>query len=98
VQEFLRNYRQEFGTAPDAMAALGFDAANILFAAIEKAPSQSGGDVAAALAGTKNFDGVTGRISIDKERNAVKPAVILEMKDGAPTQAATIDPPPHSSQ
>jgi branched-chain amino acid transport system substrate-binding protein len=97
VQEFLRNYRQEFGTAPDAMAALGFDAANILFAAIERAPSQSGGDVAAALAGTKNFDGVTGRISIDKERNAVKPAVILEMKDGVPTRAATIDPPSTSS-
>ena len=97
VQGFLRNYRQQFGSTPDAMAALGFDAANILFAAIEKAPSQSGGDIAAALAGTKNFDGVTGRISIDKDRNAVKPAVILEMKDGVPTRAATIDPPSSSS-
>jgi branched-chain amino acid transport system substrate-binding protein len=94
VQEFLRDYRKQFGTAPDAMAALGFDAARILLAAIEKAPSQSGSDISAALAATKDFDGVTGRISIDPDRNAVKPAIILEMKHGAPTQAATIDPPP----
>ncbi|HET6327966.1 MAG TPA: ABC transporter substrate-binding protein [Planctomycetaceae bacterium] len=97
VQEFLRTYQKQFATAPDAMAALGFDAANILFAAIQKAPSQSGSDIAAALAAAKNFDGVTGRISIDGDRNAVKPAVILEMKHGVPTLAATIDPPASSA-
>jgi branched-chain amino acid transport system substrate-binding protein len=93
VQEFLKNYRTQFGTAPDAMAALGFDAANILFAAMQQAPSQAGADIAAALASTKKFDGVTGRISIDAERNAVKPAVILQIKHGVPTLAATIEPP-----
>jgi branched-chain amino acid transport system substrate-binding protein len=98
VQEFLKNYRQEFGSAPDAMAALGFDAAGILCAAIEKAPTLSGADIAAALAASKNFDGVTGRISIDRDRNAVKPAVILQMKKGVPTLVATIDPPASSSK
>ncbi len=93
VQDFLKSYRHQFGAAPDAMAALGFDAANILFAAMQRAPSQSGADVAAALASTKDFDGVTGRISIDAERNAVKPAVILQIKHGVPTLAATIEPP-----
>jgi len=93
VQEFLKTYQPQFGSPPDAMAALGFDAANILFEAMQKAPTQSGADIAAALAGTKNFDGVTGRISIDRDRNAVKPAVILEMKKGVPTLAATIEPP-----
>lgn len=93
VQEFLKDYRTQFGTAPDAMAALGFDAANILFAAMQQAPSQAGADIAAALASTKKFDGVTGRISIDAERNAVKPAVILQVKHGVPTLAATIEPP-----
>ena len=93
VQEFLKDYRTQFGTAPDAMAALGFDAASILFAAMQQAPSQAGADIAAAMASTKNFDGVTGRISIDAERNAVKPAVILQVKHGVPTLAATIEPP-----
>jgi branched-chain amino acid transport system substrate-binding protein len=98
VQEFLRNYRTQFGTDPDAMAALGFDAARILFGALEKAQSQSGADIAATLAATKDFDGVTGRISIDRDRNAVKPAVILEMKHGVPTLAATIEPPSSAVQ
>ena len=31
---------------------------------------------------TKDFPGVTGKITIDKDRNAVKPAVVLEVKDG----------------
>jgi branched-chain amino acid transport system substrate-binding protein len=93
VQDFLRRYKEQFGIAPDAMAALGFDAASILAQAIAKAPSLSGADIAAALAATKDFDGVTGRISIDRDRNAVKPAVILEMKNGVPTVAATIQPP-----
>jgi branched-chain amino acid transport system substrate-binding protein len=93
VQEFLKDYQKQFGSAADAMAALGFDAAGILCAAMQKAPSESGADIAAALASTRDFDGVTGRISIDAERNAVKPAVILEMKHGVPTLVSTIAPP-----
>ena len=93
VQDFIRAYRQQYNSAPDAMAALGFDAARIAFAAFDRAPSLSGRDIATALAATQGFEGVTGRISIDKERNAVKPAVILEMKHGVPTFVATVDPP-----
>ena len=59
----------------------------------ERAKSLSGDDIAAELAATKDFDGVTGKISIDADRNAVKPAVMLEMKDGEPTYVTTIEPP-----
>ena len=45
-----------------------------------------------ALAQTKNFSGVTGVISMDADRNAVKPAVILEMKKGVPTYVTTVQP------
>ena len=48
--------------------------------------------LAAELAKTKDFDGVTGSISIDADRNAVKPAVILEMKAGKPKYVTTIKP------
>lgn len=51
-----------------------------------------GADIAAELAKTKDFDGVTGKITIDKDRNAVKPAVILEMKKGVPTYVTTVQP------
>jgi hypothetical protein len=45
-----------------------------------------------ALAGTKDFPGVTGKITIDEKRNARKPIVILELKDGATHLAETIAP------
>ena len=57
-----------------------------------RAGSLEGADIAAELAKTKDFGGVTGKISIDEKRNAVKPAVILEMKDGVPTYVTTIQP------
>ena len=54
--------------------------------------------LAAELAKTKDFAGVTGKISIDAKRDAVKPAVILEMKDGVPTYVTTIQPPDSKEQ
>jgi branched-chain amino acid transport system substrate-binding protein len=71
---------------------LGYDAARILVQAIERAGTVDGKAIAAELASTKDFDGVTGRISIDEQRNAVKPIVMLEMKGGTPTYVSTIDP------
>ena len=59
---------------------------------MSRSESLDGNTLAAELAKTKDFDGVTGSISIDPERNAVKPAVILEMKDGKPKYVSTIKP------
>jgi branched-chain amino acid transport system substrate-binding protein len=92
VQDYIRKYKAKYGETPDGLAALGYDAARILAEAMGRASSTSGAEIAAELAKTHDFDGVTGRISIDKDRNAVKPAVILEMKDGVPTYVSTIEP------
>jgi len=92
VQEFIKKYRERFKGTPDGLAALGYDAARILCDAIGRAKSLSGADIAAELGKTKDFPGVTGKISIDAQRNAVKPAVMLEMKDGVPTYVTTIEP------
>lgn len=73
-------------------SALGYDAANILFDAIDRADSTDGKKIAAELAKVKNFKGVTGSISIDENRNASKPAVILTFKDGKPTYVTSIQP------
>ena len=93
VQDFIKKYKDKFGETPDGLAALGYDAARILFEAMKRAKSTASDVVAKELAATKDFDGVTGKISIDAERNAVKPAVMLEMKDGQPTYVSTIEPP-----
>lgn len=92
VQEFIKKYDAKYKGTPDGLAALGYDAARILFEAMKTSPSLKGADLAAALAKTKDFDGVTGKISIDKDRNAVKPAVMLEMKDGQPNYVSTVQP------
>jgi branched-chain amino acid transport system substrate-binding protein len=98
VQNFIAKYKERNGGAiPDGLAALGYDAAKILFAAMEQAPSLSGKDLAAAIAATKDFPGVTGSISMDANRDARKPAVVLEMKEDAsgsilPTYVTTIEP------
>jgi branched-chain amino acid transport system substrate-binding protein len=92
VQDFIRKYKEQHKETPDGLAALGYDAARIVCQAIERAGSVAGADIAAELAKTKDFLGVTGKISIDENRNAVKPAVILEMKDGVPTYVTTIEP------
>jgi branched-chain amino acid transport system substrate-binding protein len=92
IQEFIKKYSAQYKETPESMAALGYDATYILAEALKRSKSLSGKDIAAELAKTKDFDGVTGKITIDADRNAVKPAVILEMKDGVPTYVTTIKP------
>ena len=82
VQEFVRRYRESYGAVPDAMAALGYDTAHILSDALRRAGSSEGAKLRDAIAATSDFDGVTGRISIDAERNARKDAVVLKIENG----------------
>jgi branched-chain amino acid transport system substrate-binding protein len=79
VIKFMKRYNNE---VPDAMAVLGYDATNIMFEAIGKAGSTEGDKIREALGTTKDFAGVTGNITIGKDRNAVKPGVVLVIKDG----------------
>lgn len=92
VQEFITKYKAKYGQVPDGLAALGYDAAMLLAEALTRAKSPAGADLAAAIAETKDFAGVTGTISIDADRNAVKPAVILEMVNGQSSYVTTIEP------
>jgi len=92
VQEFVQKYEAEFGAKPDGLAALGYDAARLLFDAMDRATAGESKDIAAAIAATKDFKGVTGTITIDSDRNAKKDAVILEVVDGVPKYVASITP------
>lgn len=93
VQEFIKKYSTAYaGKVPDGLAALGYDAARLLFDAMDRAASLGGKDLAASIAATKNFPGVTGTITIDAQRNANKDAVMLEIHGGVPKYVATIKP------
>jgi branched-chain amino acid transport system substrate-binding protein len=92
VQKFVAEYKRRYNGVPDALAALGYDAAKILADAMTRAGSTDGAKVRDALAATKDFQGVTGSITINKDRNAVKPAVILKIENGKFTLVETIKP------
>ena len=92
VQTFVTTYKAKYGAVPDGLAALGYDAARVLFDAMERAPSLDGPTLAKAIAETKDFKGVTGMITMDENRDARKQAVILQIKGGTPTFVTGIDP------
>jgi branched-chain amino acid transport system substrate-binding protein len=83
VQGFVRRYRERWnGEVPDAPAALGYDGVLVLVDALRRAGTTEPAKLRDALAATRDFDGVTGRTTIDAKRNATKPAVILEVRGG----------------
>jgi branched-chain amino acid transport system substrate-binding protein len=93
VKNFVEKYKADYGVVPDGLAALGYDAARLLFDAMGRAPSLDGKTLAAAIAATKGFHGVTGIISMDANRDAKKSAVIVQVKGGVPVYVTTIEPP-----
>ena len=74
------------------MAALGYDSAMILVDAIKRAGSTDSKAIRDALAATKDFEAVTGKIAINAQRDAVKSAVILQVKDGKFKYLETVAP------
>jgi branched-chain amino acid transport system substrate-binding protein len=82
VKSFVAVYQTKYGTLPDTFAALGYDAARLLADAIKRAGSTDHQALRDALAKTTGFDGVTGLISFDANRNASKPGLIVTVKGG----------------
>ena len=93
VQNFVTSYKDKYKKEPTSMAALGYDAAKILFAAMKASKTLEKKDIRDAIAQTKNFDGVTGNITINAERNADKSAVIIKVVNKAFEYAATVPDP-----
>ncbi|MBI4238100.1 MAG: ABC transporter substrate-binding protein [Deltaproteobacteria bacterium] len=83
VHQFITTYQARFGQIPDAIAALSYDAAHLLFDATQRAGKVDSTKIRDALAATKGFPGVAGAITIDRERNAEKPIVIIKIAHGA---------------
>jgi branched-chain amino acid transport system substrate-binding protein len=82
VQDFVKRYTEKYSSTPDAMAALGYDTAKILADALARAGTTEGPKLRDAIAATAGFEGVTGKISMDPQRNARKDAVVLKIEGG----------------
>ena len=92
VQNFISKYKAKFAGVPDSLAALGYDAANVAIEAMKRAPDLSGPALRDEIAKTKDFPGVAGTISMNEKRDAVKPAVVLQVVDGKFKYVATVKP------
>jgi branched-chain amino acid transport system substrate-binding protein len=89
---FLDAFQKEYGQVPDAMAVLGYDAAYALVDAIKRANSTESEKIREALAKTKDFQGVTGALTLNDTHDAIKSAVIIEMKNGKQVYRETVKP------
>lgn len=93
IQDFVKRYKAKFnGVAPDALAALAYDAMMVLADSIKRAGGTECGALRNAIAGTSGFQGITGTISLNAQRNAVKPAVVLELQSLKFVYKETIQP------
>jgi branched-chain amino acid transport system substrate-binding protein len=92
IQKFVGDYKARFGAVPDALAGLGYDAGKLLLDAIRRANSAEPAKIRDAIAQTKDFPGISGKISIGPDRNAVKAIVMLQVKDGKLKSVEAINP------
>lgn len=92
VQNWVKNYSGKYeGKTPDALGTLGYDAANLLFSAIQKAGVDDTAKVAEAMAGLSH-EGVTGTITFDAQHNPIKNAAVIHVIDGKKIFETTISP------
>ena len=89
---FVEAYKKEYGAIPDSMAAMGYDAANLLVDAIRRANSTEAAKIKDSLAATKSFKSVSGEMSLNDTHDAVRGVVIIEMKNGKQVYKETIKP------
>ena len=82
VRKFVDDYKKKYGAEPDSIAALSYDATKLLADAIRRAGSTEGKRIRDALADTKDFVAVSGKVTMDADRNPIKPAVILKVEGG----------------
>jgi len=81
-KKFVKMYMERYNEEPSAAAALSFDAYMIMLAAIERAGSLDRSKIAKEVRKTKDFEGVTGNITIDDNGNSIKPVVVDVVKNG----------------
>lgn len=75
---FRAAFEAKYGKTPDALAALAYDATNLLLAAIDAAGADDTDKVVAAL-NEISFDAVSGTITFDDQHNPIKSATILKV-------------------
>lgn len=91
AQAFVKAFTEKYGAAPAGFNALGYDAAKIMFTAINAAGSTDKDAIIEKLKAT-DLDCATGHITFNDHNDPIKSAFIMGFKDGVPTLVTRIDP------
>lgn len=92
VKPFVESFKKKYNKQPSAFNALGYDSVYMLKQAMEDKNSADSKDITAGLASLKDFVGVTGKMTIDKEHNPEKSVVVLGLTEGKETSAEAVNP------
>ena len=91
VQTFVKAYTAKYGEAPDALAALAYEATNLFLDAFKKCGSTKGSDIRDAMKNT-TYVGISGAYKFDANRDPIKSAVIIKIENGQQKYVATVNP------
>ncbi len=97
VVNFLKAYGAKYKDAngkevvPDALAALAYDATNLLLTAIQNAGADNTDKVKTAMEGI-SFNAISGKITFDAQHNPIKGAVIIKVSGGKKTVDSFVSP------
>ncbi len=93
TQKFIKDFTDEYGHAPDMVAATTYDSFFVMANAI-KNEGTSSDDIKSGIAGTKDFQAVTGKIVKYNDTGAVIKAVeVQKIENGKVVSYSEIDDP-----
>jgi branched-chain amino acid transport system substrate-binding protein len=94
IKKFMAAYKTEYGHDPEnAFAALGYDTVYLLVDAIKRANSTDSAAVKTAIEGTKDFSGITGKITFSADSHVPQKGVtVIAVKDGKFTLGGEVVP------
>ncbi|MGX7024795.1 ABC transporter substrate-binding protein [Vagococcus hydrophili] len=92
VKQFIDAFDKKYNKKPSSFNALAYDSVYMFKEAIEKAGSADSEKITKELASLKDFDGVTGKMSMDKNHNPEKAAVVIGLKNGEEETADVVKP------
>jgi branched-chain amino acid transport system substrate-binding protein len=92
VQDFVKKIRERHNKNPEANAALGYDALQVLVKAIERAGSLDRKAIRDQIAATRDYQGVSGTITMGPDRNPIKPVAMIKIEGREMKFAAWVNP------
>ncbi len=94
IKKFIAAYKAEYGNDPEnAFAALGYDTIYLLADAVKRAGSTDSAAVKSALEATKDFPGITGKITFSADSHVPQKGVtVIKVTGGKFTLGAEVVP------